>query len=202
MQNNHIIRLILIILAVSLFCTVFMAGCGDDGKESNFTWGNKATDEPDEKVTEKPDEKATEVPDEKATDAPSADELSKYFKSVQVAADDTGIYAVVLKMSDLIADKGSLELVYYGAVGTPQENSVVTTFVIDYFTNDDGTYELRTFYDGEVYQNRHNLTEFKYTLEFGASVRAKDVTISYTPDGGQTEVIFHGESGNYIANHN
>lgn len=90
-----------------------------------------------------------------------------------------------------------VELVYKGAVGTPREDSVVCTFRIEYSKGSDGTFEIATFYDGEVYQNQHHATEVKVVNTFDAKLRAGNVVISYTPDGGETQEIFSADA-NYF----
>ena len=116
------------------------------------------------------------------------------------AADETGIYSVVIRLTDKAADKGTVELVYYGAKGSPQENSIVNTFRIEYYKEASGTYEISTFYDGEVYQNQHHKDNVKVTNTFGAAVRARNVTVSYTPDGGSTQQVFYADAEYFLQN--
>lgn len=113
-------------------------------------------------------------------------------------ADESGIYSIVITLSDSIADKGKVEMVYYGAEGSAQEGAVVNTFVIDYSKNSDGTYEINTFYDGEVYMNLHKKESVKVNNTFGANVRAGSVIITYTPDGGETTEIYRADASEFF----
>ena len=183
-----------------LLSVISLASC-DSGTDSEKT-GKKHP-----KTTETTVEATETAPAAKTTDGDPAlpattptapettpettpDKGSDMIAKINGAADDVGIYAVVVRLDDKAADKGTFEMVYYGAKGTPQENSVVNTFRIEYWKNDDGTFEIRTFYDGEVYQNQHKKDTVKVTNEFGAALRAGSVIITYTPDGGETVEIF------------
>ena len=110
------------------------------------------------------------------------------------ASDEVGIYSVVVKLTNQAADKGVIEMVYYGAKSSPQENSIVNTFRIEYYREDAGTFEIQTFFDGEVYQNQHHKDEVKVVNTFAATLRAGSVIISYTPDGGETQEIFKADA--------
>ena len=109
-------------------------------------------------------------------------------------ADDVGIYSVVVRLTDQAADKGVIEMVYCGSKDSPQENSIVNTFRIEYYKETSGTFEISTFFNGEVYQNYHHKDEVKVTNTFDATLRAGNVTITYTPDGGETEEIFKADA--------
>ncbi len=123
------------------------------------------------------------------SEAPSS-EIAK----INGGADEVGIYSIVLKLTDQAADKGVVEMVYYGAKGSPQEDSIVNTFRIEYYKESEGTFEIQTFYDGEVYQNLHHKDEVKVVNTFNATLRAGNVIISYTPDGGDTQEIFSADA--------
>ena len=127
----------------------------------------------------------TPVPSE----APSS-EIAK----INGGADEVGIYSIVLRLTDQAADKGVVEMVYYGAKGSPQEDSIVNTFRIEYYKESAGTFEIQTFFDGEVYQNQHHKDEVKVVNTFDATLRAGSVIISYTPDGGDTQEIFSADA--------
>ncbi|MBQ0126236.1 MAG: hypothetical protein KBS59_07955 [Clostridiales bacterium] len=118
------------------------------------------------------------------------------------AADEKGIYAIVLTLSDKAADIGVVEMIYYGINGSPQENSVVNTFRIEYYKEDAGTYEVRTFFDGEVYQNYHHQSKVKVNNTFGASIRAGKVIISYMPEGGEMTEIYRADAEQFRASSN
>lgn len=129
--------------------------------------------------------------DPQATPSASQD---KPVAKINGGADEGGIYSVVVRLTDRAADKGVVEMVYHGAKGSPQENSIVNTFRIEYYKEEAGTYEIRTYYNGEVYQNQHHKDEVKVVNTFGATLRAGDVIISYTPDGGETQEIFRADA--------
>ena len=97
---------------------------------------------------------------------------------------------MVIYLSDKIAEKGSLEFIYKGEKGSPQEKDTIATFTSTYWIESTG-YEIQTLYNGDVYQNQHKKEEIKLVLTFGAGIRAGDVTIFYTPDGGSKEQIFY-----------
>ena len=109
-------------------------------------------------------------------------------------ADEVGIYSIVVRLTDQAADKGVVEMVYYGAKGSPQENSIVNKFRIEYYKEEAGTYEIQTFFDGDVYQNQHHKDEVKVVNTFSATLRARNVIITYTPDGGETQEIFRADA--------
>ncbi len=127
------------------------------------------------------------------SDVPS-EPVSEPVAKINGGADEVGIYSIVVGMTDSAADKGSVDMVYYGTKGSPQENSIVSTFRIEYYKEDAGTYEIRTFFDGEVYQNMHHKDEVKVVNTFSAALRAGNVIISYTPDGGETTEIFRADA--------
>lgn len=113
---------------------------------------------------------------------------------IKGGADEVGIYSIVVRLTDQAADKGVVEMVYYGAKGSPQEESIVNTFRIEYYKEDAGTFEIQTFFNGEIYQNQHHKDEVKVTNTFDATLRAGSVIISYTPDGGEAQEIFRADA--------
>ncbi len=138
-----------------------------------------------------PDEEPDEEPDPQITPpTPQNNVIAK----INGGADEVGIYSIVVKLTDQAADKGVIEMVYYGAKGSPQENSIVNTFRIEYYKEDAGTFEIQTFFNGEVYQNQHHKNEVKVVNTFNATLRAGSVIISYTPDGGETQEIFRADA--------
>lgn len=146
--------------------------------------------------TETKEVETEETETEKTSEqVPSAsNEVNDKIVKINGGADDVGIYSIVVRMTDQAADKGVVEMVYKGAVGSPQEDSVVCTFRIEYCKESTGTFEIATFYDGEVYQNQHHKEEVKVTNTFGATLRAGSVVISYTPDGGETQEVFSADA--------
>lgn len=121
---------------------------------------------------------------------PQDSEIAK----INGGADEVGIYSVVVRLTDQAADKGVVEMVYYGAKGSPQENSIVNTFRIEYYKEEAGTFEIQTFFNGEVYQNQHHKDEVKVVNTFDATLRAGSVIITYTPDGGESREIFSADA--------
>lgn len=119
----------------------------------------------------------------KATDA-SADII----KRLSGGADEVGIYSIVIYLNmDLVGEKGEIEMLYYSSE-TGIETQV-NDLVIKYERDASGTYEVRSFYDGEVYQNFHKQSEIKFVNTFSATTRADRVDIYYTPDGGKKELV-------------
>lgn len=128
--------------------------------------------------------------DDTTADSDSANVIKK----VQGASDDTGIYAFIVTLSDKAADKGTLEYVYYGPKGEAQENSIVCTFRAEYYKEESGTFDIMTYYDNEIYQHMSHKSEVKVDLTFGAMVRGGNVTVYYTPDGGERTQIYYAEA--------
>ena len=150
--------------------------------------------EPESQPETKPESQPESQPATEPSEAPDA-----AVAKISGGADEVGIYSVVVRLTDQAADKGVVELVYYGAKGSPQENSVVNTFRIEYYRESSGTFEISTFFNGEVYQNLHHKDEVKVTNTFGATLRAGSVVVSYTPDGGDTQEIFSADAAYFSA---
>ncbi len=185
------------VIMMIVACIMIFAGC-ESGSETDTPETTKETTTiaPTEEATDVNETEAPiETPAENETEAPSeTPAMNNILKKVTGGADKVGIYAVVVRLDKGAADKGTIELVYHGAKGTPQENSIVNTFRIEYYKEEAGTYEINTYFDGEVYQNLHHKDEMKVTNEFGATLRAGGVVISYTPDGGETREIFRADA--------
>lgn len=158
-------------LAAAVISMLLLAACGGDPGHGN-----------------KEESSQTSVGEE------SEESKGETVVKINGGADDAGIYSIVVRLTKQAADKGVIELVYYGPKGSPQENSIVNTFRIEYWKDEAGTFEIRTFSDGEVYQNQHKKEELKVTNTFDASLRAGLVIISYTPDGGETQEIFRADA--------
>ena len=119
----------------------------------------------------------------KATDASTG-----IIKRLSGGADEVGIYSIVIYLNmDLVGEKGEIEMLYYSSE-TGIETQV-NDLVIKYERDASGTYEVQSFYDGEVYQNRHKQSEIKFVNTFSATTRADRVDIYYTPDGGKKELV-------------
>lgn len=176
-------------VTVTVLCMLLLASCGGNQSNESAEEASSQESSADEKeqtesssVTESALESETPIA---SSETPTDDKIVK----IKGASDDAGIYSTVVRLTDQAADKGVVEMVYYGEKGSPQENSVVNTFRIEYSKNGDGTFEINTFFDGEVYQNQHGKTEVKVTNTFSANLRAGSVTVSYTPDGGEKQEI-------------
>ena len=199
-----------VMLTTVVICVLILAACGSSPAKESTEQAPSQTDAaaessqsvPASSVTEpEPEPKPEQEPEtEPETEEGSTEASSETPSDVDAiakingGADEVGIYSVVVKLSDQAADKGVVEMVYYGSKGSPQENSVVNTFRIEYYKESDGTFEISTFYDGEVYQNQHHKDEVKVVNTFGATLRAGSVIISYTPDGGDTQEIFRADA--------
>lgn len=163
-------------------CIIFAAACDSKPNQESKAESQASTESSAESSAESKAESVAES---------SADPADLSYIKITGASDKAGIYAITIKLKNGAPDKGSFDMTFYGEKGSPQENSIVNTFHLDYWTNDDGTFEIRTFYDGEVYANKHKQTEMKFTHEFGAGLRGGCVIISFTPDGGETAEILH-----------
>lgn len=179
-------------LIMTLCCLFVFVACGSESenistKETTYQTNTDTTasidTEPDTATDKQTDAETTAVD-------PGTDAIAK----INGGADEVGIYSVVIRLTDKAADKGVVEMVYHGAKDSPQKNSVVNTFRIEYFKESDGKFTIHTFFDGEVYQNLNHKDEVKVTNTFGATLRAGDVIISYTPEGGETQEIFRADS--------
>ena len=204
-------------LTAAVICLLLFASCGSDpakvstepspsqtGAAAENTPPAPASSSPDpEPADESPAPSADPEPADNSPAPPTAEPEpspvpseapSSEIAKISGGADEVGIYSIVLKLTDQAADKGVVEMVYYGSKGSPQEDSIVNTFRIEYYKESAGTFEIQTFFDGEVYQNLHHKDEVKVVNTFDATLRAGSVTISYTPDGGDTQEIFSADA--------
>ncbi len=200
-------------LTAVVICMLLLAACGSDpakdkteqtptmtGTEKEESQSVPSSTERETKHSEtepsetEPSETESSSETEAETPAASSETADNAIAEINGAADKNGIYSIVIRLTDQAADKAEIEMVYYGQKGTPQENSIVNKFRIEYEKGADGTYEIRTFFDGEVYQNQHQKAEVKVVNTFGAALRAGTVIISYTPDDGDTQEIFRADA--------
>ena len=222
-MQRHVFSKVTVLLLLSL-CLICLAACGskpegtlgnneaetgavpqdtsDVGSDSAASSGSNETEpvtSAPEVETEPSPSQSEDIGKESGPSAPEPEDDGAVIEKITGASDDVGIYAVVLTLSDKAADKGVVEMVYHGAKGTPQENSVVNTFRIEYYKEDAGTFEVHTFFDGEVYQNLHHQSKVKVNNTFSSAIRAGDVVITYTPDGGESREIFRADSEQFRA---
>ena len=194
MIKQKLLKLTALTVAV-IFMFVLTACEGDPTNESGEEESQISTQsESEESTPVSADESEEESEEESEASETSADDPSAEIAKINGGADDVGIYSVVVRLTDKAADKGTVELVYHGAKGSPQENSIVNTFRIEYYKEASGTFEISTFFNGEIYQNQHHKDEVKVTNTFDATLRAGDVTITYTPDGGEEQEIFKADA--------
>ena len=199
-------------LTAIVICVLLLAACGGpakENKEQNPPQTNVETEnnqpapvspvtEPDPQPPVTPPESSGGETESKPPVAPpevKSDPVAK----INGGADDVGIYSIVVRLTKQAADKGTVEMVYYGAKSSPQENSIVNTFRIEYYKESSGTYEISTFFNGDVYQNQHHKEEVKVTNTFDATLRAGNVIITYTPDGGAAQEIFRADADYFRA---
>ena len=182
-MEKRFIRILTAVLAF-LLCLFALAGCGGTSEDTTSA----------KKNTEAPAGTSAAANDTVQT-TPEAN--NSVFKKITGAADETGIYAIVITLSDKAAAKGKVEMVYMGAKGSAQENDVVNTFRIEYEKQSDGTFEVQTFFNGEVYLNYHKQTEVKVINEFGANIRARNVTVTYTSDDGTATEVYTADAEQY-----
>lgn len=69
--------------------------------------------------------------------------------------------------------EGLVELLFYGMNGDTETQ--VCCYEAKYEREDNGLYEIRRFYDGNVDLNDHQKQELKVPVTFGAAVRATRV---------------------------
>lgn len=179
-------------LTVAAICSFQLAACGDNSSEETVEHNTSQTGAEVENNTSAPESSSTETNPGPSETSP--DSSSNQIVKINGSADEVGIYSVMVRLTNEAADKGVIEMVYYGAKGSPQENSIVNTFRIEYYKEPEGTFEIQTFFDGEVYQNLHHKNEVKVTNTFGATLRAGSVIISYTPDGGDKQEVFRADA--------
>lgn len=183
-----------LVFLLAAFCLLSAASCAGEKPGP----GGEQTKKPS--ASESAGLPGTDAPTDAAGTAPAgteSEEQNGVIEKIQVGADDTGIYAVVITLSDKVSEKGKIEMVYYGPKGTAQEGAVVNTFRIEYYKEDAGTYEVASFSDGEVYQNLHHQNKVKVNHTFSASVRAETVEIFYTPENGETGKVFVGNADQF-----
>ena len=179
-------------LTAAVICMFLLAACDGDPTKENAEQTSSQTIVETEKDQSTPASSATEAESEPS--ATSSEAPSDVIAKINGSADEIGIYSIVVKLTDQAADKGVVEMVYYGPKGSPQEDSIVNTFRIEYYKESAGTFEIQTFLNGEVYQNLHHKDEVKVVNTFDATLRAGNVIISYTPDGGDTQEIFRADA--------
>ena len=173
-------------LTLAVMCMFLLVACDDSSTEDPSQTGVETQNGPADPFS------STENTTEPSVTPPGPQ--SSVIAKINGGADEVGIYSIVIRLTDAAADKGTVEMVYYGSKGSPQENSIVNTFRIEYYKESAGTFEIQTFYDGEIYQNQHHKDEVKVVNTFGATLRAGKVIISYTPDGGETQEIFSADA--------
>lgn len=127
----------------------------------------------------------------------SDSEEDNLIKKVQGAADESGIYTLIVTLSDKIADKGTMEYIYYGTKGSAHEDVVVCTFTANYYKEEAGTYDIMTYYDGQINTHLTHKKEVKVDNTFGAMVRAGEVVVYYTPEGSETEEIYRATADDF-----
>lgn len=181
-------------LILSVICMLSLAACGGDPAENSTEPTSSQSSVETESNQSDP---VSSEPESTSSEAPEST-----IAKISGAADDVGIYSVVVKLTDEAADKGKVEMVYYGPKGSPQEKSIVNTFRIEYYKDSSGKFEIQTFSDGEVYQNLHQKEQVNVTNTFGATTRAGNVIISYTPDGGETQEIFKADADYFRSSSN
>ena len=192
----------LIGFSVIILCIICLSACGNEPTEEQNNKDSQPEQSQTVSDTSKTQDETDSSEDVTSTDPsePHGNQENDLIEKITVAADETGIYATVITLSDKVADKGVIEMIYGGVKGSPQENSVVNTFRIEYYKEDAGTFEIKTFYDGEVYQNLHHQTKVKVNNTFGAAVRAGNITVFYTPDGGEKTEIYKADAESIIEN--
>lgn len=206
MLKKFMIKALALFVIVS--CLLSFAACETKPKEtekepqSQTDTENKEKDsETDSPATEKDPEQQTEPdPEHEKSESPEETKANDVIKKISGASDEAGIYSVSIELSDKAADKGTVEMVYYGSKGSPQKNSVVNTFRIEYYKDANGLFEINTFFDGEVYANYHKQNKVKVVNGFSANLRARNVIISYTPDGGETQEIYRADAEQFYHN--
>lgn len=185
-----------------ILCIICLSACGNEpteGQNNKDTQTIQSQTVSDTSATQDETDSSENVTNTDAFE-PNGDQANDIIEKITVAADETGIYTTVITLSDKAADKGVIEMVYCGVKGSPQENSVVNTFRIEYYKEDADTFEIKTFYDGEVYQNLRHQTKVKVNNTFSAAVRAGNVTVFYTPDGGEKTEIYKADAESIIKN--
>ena len=187
MIKHHLLKSAALITAIA--CIFLLAACDD--RENN---DSKPTTSQTAAESESDFSEPASSGSESETSVPSPEPQSSKIVKINGGADKVGIYSVVVRLTDQAADKGTVEMVYYGSKGSPQENSIVNTFRIEYYKEPAGTFEISTFYNGDVYQNQHHKDEVKVTNTFDATLRAGSVIITYTPEGGESEEVFRADA--------
>ncbi|MBQ0102259.1 MAG: hypothetical protein KBT31_05650 [Firmicutes bacterium] len=188
MNTRNILKTLMLISVI--LCLILSASCAktpSDSEQGQTTAGK--TDPASDSTSE------TTSSDTAADPKPEDDGI---IKKIQVVSDDVGIYSTVITLGKNAADKGVIEMIYTGAKGTPQEDSVVNTFRIEYSKDENGKYDISTFFYGEVYQNQRGKEEVKVVNTFDASLRAGDITVFYTPDGGEKQEIYKADAEQFM----
>lgn len=190
-MKRNLLKLLSVMTAAAI-CMFLLAACGDEPVEESTEKSSSQTIVETDSEQSIPSSSLTE--EEPESSESSSEVSNQAIAEINGDADKVGIYSVVVRLTDQAADKGVVNMVYYGPKGSPQENSIVNTFRIEYYKESAGTFEIQTFFNGEVYQNLHHKDEVKVVNTFDATLRAGNVIISYTPDGGDTQEIFRADA--------
>ena len=132
-------------LTAAVVCMLLFAACGDDPAKENTEQIPSPTGVAAENDPSAPASSTTEAKPEPSASSPAVQ--NNKIAKINGGADEVGIYAVVVRLTDQAADKGTVEMVYYGAKDSPQENSIVNTFRIEYYKESAGTFEIQTFFN-------------------------------------------------------
>lgn len=173
MKRNSILALVVITCMIVSLLAFMLNSCGETPASTTANSpadATKATDQTNATM---------------ATTEKQAKVWSEYISKLEGAAEENGIYALIITLSDKATEKGQIEYVFYGVKGTAHEGEIVCTYVVDYFKLDNGNYDITTYYDGELERHTTTKKEVKAGPTFSATVRAEYAVISYTPDGGE-----------------
>ena len=190
MYKQKLLKSVALIMAV--ICLFLFVACDGDSANEPAEHTLTQTDTEGGNDMTAPGSSSTETNPESSETSPIPP--SNQIVKINGGADKAGIYSVVVRLTNQAADKGTIEMVYYGSKGSPQEDSIVNTFRIEYYKESAGTFEIQTFFNGEVYQNQHHKDEVKVVNTFDATLRAGSVIITYTPDGGESQEIFSADA--------
>lgn len=159
-KNKKIVLVLGVALSVLCFCA-----CGE--KEPDVTSASVSVTT---SVPAKSDTSVVATVSEQEV-PPAADD--DYVKKAQYADDDSGIYAFAIVLNDTVPAKGLVEILFYGMNGDTETQ--VCCYEAEYERGDNGLYEIKRFYDGNVDVNDHQKQELKIPVTFGATVRATRV---------------------------
>lgn len=173
-----------------LLCAIVLLSFASCTNNANKDIGS--TEKPTETVLASEDIVCTNEP--LATDNPSDSDdpiviEGDIFNDFTAISDNIGIYSTVIELNKSAGNKGQIELIFYGALGSEKEEEQICDFDIYFEMNNMGLYEINTYYNDSFYEKYSNEEKIRVAVNFDEATRAGKVEAYFTPEGGASELI-------------